>query len=608
MRIIRCHARAVTLSLLLTISSSSVFAYDIETFIDMSATGDIAIQEIGSTSINDIDIHQDAGDDSDQTAAIDAIADTIVDSTQTVESHLEKTIEQICPTGSGSQLCVQDASPLVVTLGIQNIDALSENLLSVLQQAGTGSTQVADVAGDALTDVTAVQTVTSDTVVEIFQDCTVHTGVCVQRALPEILTLASQVIAAAAYNTLDIVQEAQSGSVQIANVDLAAQVTVDAQQIVHSRTFLALTQLCQMNTGMCIQRALPIIETAVEQVIDAQSHNDTLVLQEGADTQVANLDTDSDTDIIADQTITSESTIEMLQNCGVAHGLCLRVDANGHPTFVFTDGEERVTGDYTGELDETEMMNDYSRQTVGHVASGVCGGESSCSMVERLLFWLFGPEPEPEPESSPSSSVAASTQQGSDESSSRRGHETNVLSASLRFMAQNVNGNNAVAPAAFGGMNDVISPAQKTLLCSVRRQLLKENRAEGIWVWSAEELSRHTDMTVRSIIKLLKDESICPQITAALRPTVQFSMFPVSTDGPVSSNALWNKCVRGESINLADVKANPDRDEDGTPRTCASYHTGVSWYHPDLGIRFEWDRTTGYLQLPDGFVPEVMEI
>ena len=90
---------------------------------------------------------------------------------------------------------------------------------------------------------------------------------------------------------------------------------------------------------------------------------------------------------------------------------------------------------------------------------------------------------------------------------------------------------------------------------------------------------------------------------AQARPVPSIAFFPVAEDGPVSNNPLWNKCIRGEHVEITDVRANLDRTDDGLPRGCAEYRTGDSWYHPDLRVYFTWNRHTKHLKLPDGFVP-----
>lgn len=566
--------------------------------------GSIGEQNANVFSGNLTEIIQEAVDDALQNANINNDATTNVTADQDVSSVNVVDIEQGCAYGSGSNaLCIEDASPIVVTAGIQHINALSHNLMGIFQSAGSGSSQHANASGSALTTVGASQTVTSDTIVEIFQDCQVHTGVCVQRALPQVLTLASQVIAAAAYNDLAIIQESQSGAVQEANADLAADVVVDAVQNVEAHTFLQLAQICAVDVGMCVQRAMPIVKTMVEQVIDAQADNNTVILQNGAEDQEAAADTASSTDVDAEQNVETHSTFDMFQSCEVKQGLCLQVDSDGSPTYVFRDGVEINTGAYVGELDESGLSDEYSRETVGDTARGICGGDASCSMLDRLLFWLFGPEPEPEP----GPSIASSSGNGNtgDTSSARRGHSTNILAATITFLAAHLEADNSTPPPSFGGSaDDVPTDTQRRMMCSMRTQLLGEDRPLAVWHWTAEELSASLQLPAGDIFDALRDETICPQ-QVVQEEKIAVNIFPVSSDGPVSKNAFWNACIRGDFMTIDDIKANPDRDEDGLPRSCASYHTQDSWYHPDLHLHFTWNAKTGELQLPKGYMPKL---
>lgn len=593
-------ARAVVLQFLSAQFVPFALAQSGGVLIDETVRETSAQTEIGASSANDVNVVQEGGSGAVQEVEIDAEAETVVNAEQTVHAEHDVGIEQTCEMGSGNALCIEDAAPVVVTEAEQVIDARASNDLGIDQHAGSGSMQTATASGSALTDVNAAQNVRSDVIVDIFQDCSMQHGVCVQRALPEVLTRATQVIAASALNTLVSAQRAGTGSTQEFQGDLAARVNVNAEQFVSPRTFLALTQLCAIDVGMCVQRAAPLVHAAVEQVIDAQAHNDADILQDGAHEATANLHQGADTNVASTQRIESETTLEIHQECGVGKGLCLRVDSSGNPTYVFTDGESTTTGDYTGTLDETVLQGEYSRRTVGLVASGICGGASSCSMVDRLLLWLFGPEPAAEEPSA----VSAVSRDRSDGNYGRRGQQTNVIGASVRFLAEHLRGEDDFAPPAFGGFNNALTPSQRSLICSMRTRLLAGENDDGVWDWTALEIARLSGLSPETAGDWLRNEAVCPsEDVAAAESTIEVTLFPVSHDGPVSGNALWNACVRGERITLEQVRANPDRDEDGLPRTCGSYHTGSSWYHPDLSIFFTWDRETGSLRLPDGYVP-----
>ncbi len=80
-------------------------------------------------------------------------------------------------------------------------------------------------------------------------------------------------------------------------------------------------------------------------------------------------------------------------------------------------------------------------------------------------------------------------------------------------------------------------------------------------------------------------------------PTVAF---PIDSMGvPVSSNDVWNNCIR--SI--------PTFDAEGQPFSCSRYNAGNEWHHPDLNITFVWNLHTAppLLLLPEGYVPTVTQ-
>ncbi len=556
-----------------------------------------SVQEaLNATSQNDLDIVQQAGNNAQQAAGMTGVASTIVNTVQNFAPTITVTSEQTCPTGSGTQLCIEDASPVIHITATQDIDALSENVLNIVQQAGEESAQKASMSGAALTEVAAAQTVTPQTVVSIFQDCTIEHGVCVQRALPEVLTLAQQMITATALNQLSIDQEAGSGSAQEAAVEAAAQVGVSAQQFVNPQSFLFLSQLCTVNTGMCIQKALPLIQTVVEQVVEAQTGNTIALSQSGGLLQDAAADATGQTVGALTQNVLTENAITVLQECNVAQGLCVSVDANGTPTFVFSDGDTTTTGVFAGQFDDSPLDTDYSRQSVAQVAGGICGENASCSMLSDLLFWLFGPEPQP---------VVVRQEEGSqqsDEDAAHRGHRTNVLAASAEFLAAHLGITTDMPAPAFGGSEEAMSLSEQhhQLICSMRKAIPVGSDPE-VWQWTAERIASLTGMSSHSVSAYLQDEGYCGEAVAAVDARVTrlagLTFFMVDEFGiPVSHNPTWNKCIRGESVTLAGVRAHG---------SCASFHTQDSWMHPDLQMYFTWNRHTGVLELPEGYVKAV---
>jgi hypothetical protein len=75
--------------------------------------------------------------------------------------------------------------------------------------------------------------------------------------------------------------------------------------------------------------------------------------------------------------------------------------------------------------------------------------------------------------------------------------------------------------------------------------------------------------------------------------------FPVnSLNQPISSDPVWNSCVKGQPIIL----------ESGEPVNCARYHVGYDWQHPDLGILFTYNPNNEppILTVPEGYVVTVI--
>lgn len=565
--------------------------------VDMPVVG-TTVESIGtSASQNVLNIMQQGGSAATQIANMAGGAVTDVNAVMNVLDEQNVSIQQNCGTATGMTLCIEHAAPTIATIAVQNITASASNLLGVLQDAGEESHQIANLSGSALTEVNAIQEVTTNIIVNIFQECSMDTGVCVQRALPDVLTLAQQVISAAALNQINVQQEAGSGSTQEANIDAEAEVAVAAQQFVSPRAFLYLSQLCSLDVGMCVQKALPLVQTVVEQVVNAQAGNAVNLTQSGGVIQDANVDASGLTLVDTQQNVLTETDIQVIQECGVTQGLCLQVNQDGRPVFVFNDGETSTSGEFFGDVDDSVLDTEYSRTTVAHVAGGICGETRSCGMLDKLLFWLFGPEP--------ATVTSRPDVAGNPEDSGHRGHRTNMLGASAKFLVAAMG--DEVAPASFGGGEITLTPEQKNLFCSMQKAI-PEGSEPGVWIWTAQELSTLTGFEASFTEAMLHDDSMCPReevaaTDARMELFNQITLMPADDTGPLSNNPVWNACVRGEHLSWSEIQANADRDEEGRPFTCGHYHTQDSWYHPDLGIYFTWNRLTKQLELPEGYLP-----
>ncbi len=76
--------------------------------------------------------------------------------------------------------------------------------------------------------------------------------------------------------------------------------------------------------------------------------------------------------------------------------------------------------------------------------------------------------------------------------------------------------------------------------------------------------------------------------------------FPIDSKGvPISSDAIWNACIRSQT----------PLGPDGKPYDCNRYHRGHTWTQPDLHIDFDWDtdKDPPVLTFPAGYQAVVTE-
>jgi hypothetical protein len=536
---------------------------------------------------------------------------TNLDVTQTYAPEITVNIEQNCSDGL---LCLEHASPIVNVTSTQDITATAENLLQVTQDAISGS-QAAALSGSALTVVAAQQILTPEVTMTIAQDCSIDTGACVQTALPIVEALARQIIEATANNTFEITQQMESGSLQTADVNVEAATSVQAEQIVNTTAVVELVQKCKVDLGLCIQDAAPLLRSLAEQVVNVQAENNVLLTQSGALEQITSATGSSATLVDAMQDNTSDFTVTVVQECDVTKGLCIQ-SQNGLQQYVFSDGETIEAGEYVGVLDDHALDAGYNRQTVATVAMGICPeGKGMCPKVQQLLVWLFGPEPEAEPESAEATESAVDSNDTSEEGTTefvKRGHETNRIGGILRFYERTIR--NAADGRVVTLTTDIDSGLDTrtvSLICQIRKAALDKKTPDvrmrhAMRLWAAQEISKSTGRDQVLIQEALLNRTLCTEKSELAQKKLEASpviAFPVDATGPVSSNTLWNRCVRGDYITYDDIRANPDRDpRTNRPRSCGNYHTKNDWYHPDLAVRFTWDYETRTLVLPVGYV------
>ena len=217
-------------------------------------------------------------------------------------------------------------------------------------------------------------------------------------------------------------------------------------------------------------------------------------------------------------------------------------------------------------------------------------------------------------------------------SGSHRGSDSHVLRAALLAVFQRAQGLTGLPPAAFGGsgealptqysqyMPGILPPAahggslftgdQLDTICTAQRMISRHiDRVRSVKYLSAviRDLYDFNATMERAVRAALMNGGLCepllevrlsqPSVAAAPVERQKIS-FAVDSEGvPVSSQPVWNQCIRG----LTPV------DESGNPFNCRRFQGfRTTWYHPDFpnqSVAFSWNprdpRETSY---PDYFV------
>jgi len=226
------------------------------------------------------------------------------------------------------------------------------------------------------------------------------------------------------------------------------------------------------------------------------------------------------------------------------------------------------------------------------------------------------PEPEPEePESGSSITGLASPESPQGNGSSRGKGSSRILA--ITEYAANLRGLGRMTPSVLGIEKEApLSIDEVEYICSIQRAMKEDSEPEYFQL-IADKMAGIMRRDSDYVADKLTDTSFCESTNMALRPRPVIKKetlvaFPVGVDGyPVSSNPVWNACVRG-TVTLALIKSNTDRDDPrdgGKPKTCADYHTGNDWRHPDFNIRFTFNRIFNKLVVPEGYVlEEIMNV
>ncbi len=101
-----------------------------------------------------------------------------------------------------------------------------------------------------------------------------------------------------------------------------------------------------------------------------------------------------------------------------------------------------------------------------------------------------------------------------------------------------------------------------------------------------------------SYIALSAEEPRTVYGTGSMSSSFGIHQFLVNERGqPISTNAVWNSCIRGEPMMLGDEPVN-----------CSRYHTDSVWEHPDLHISFIYkpNHEPPLLTLPEGYIKSVV--
>ncbi len=458
-------------------------------------------------SLNELNLEQTA-QEALQEVQVEGAAETIVTSEQVVHPVIEIDIQQDC---FASHLCVEDAVPEVVTDVLQAVTASSANIFAIDQQSQTGS-QLAVLTGSALTVVEASQLVDPDVFVEIALECSVDTGACAHIALPTILTIATQVINAESENIIDVTQQTDTGASQVSEVDANAETQVYAEQIVTPTAMIDLVQICKVDIGICIQDALPLIQTLAQQIVNAHADNTVDITQVGAETQSGSITGSAQVAGEASQVVETIAGVNVEQRCDIKKGACIQVLDGGKPTCMFTGGQTTEFGEYNGDLDTHAFDNGLTRQNVTGVAVGLCpSGEGLCPRARQLVLWIFGPEPEPVPGFS-TFEMSNSRIRGNGIHTKRRGKQTNVVKGMIHFLANRLPIEESVAEGTFGGgVSSQISSEAQAFMCSMQRGVPRNSNGD-VWDFAAEQIAAVTSSQKEWIIERMRNAGPCNQM------------------------------------------------------------------------------------------------
>lgn len=149
------------------------------------------------------------------------------------------------------------------------------------------------------------------------------------------------------------------------------------------------------------------------------------------------------------------------------------------------------------------------------------------------------------------------------------------------------------------------------MVCATQR-LLPVGAGDALVYQTAFFLGSAMGYDTDFLVKQLLDETLCDAISAARRPQIVAVatpdiLIPLDAEGdPMSMNPTWNACYKtlfsGYMLKKEDIRNNPDKDKDGTPRDCAYYFelSSQTAYFPDYSIYITVDGE-GNVAFPAGY-------
>ncbi len=260
-------------------------------------------------------------------------------------------------------------------------------------------------------------------------------------------------------------------------------------------------------------------------------------------------------------------------------------------TYLIRYNVTDAAGNHALEVGRTVIVN-------GSGGSSSSSSSSSSSLSSSSSSSVGGNEPSQDRAPPPDS------QRGG----GHKGHDTNVTFGLVKYVAQQHGLTGDVPPGGFGG-NDVPLTKQETeYICSMQRALPKSADLVTIGL-IAEKMTQYIGRDAAFITQQLTSKTLCADINVALRPqkavqvVAEVIPFPLAKDGlPMSSNPLWNLCIRDLPLTHKDILTNPDVDSHGRHYSCDHYHRAeFTWRHPDLDMFFSWNPKTHQLRLPTGY-------